>query len=88
MVNSFIVNYNLQILTLKYNGEYYSFNLNDDVGDYWNTFEDMDINFYQESENDEPKVSLYHIINNGADIKNPISIKLDKKVGEMKYYFK
>jgi hypothetical protein len=92
MKNSFIINYNLNTITLKFNGQFFTFDLNDgDVGDYWNSFEInenmMDVNFYQETKNETPSLTVYPLIKKTIDTKNGISIPLDKKVGNPDKYF-
>lgn len=65
--NKFIVDYSAKKLILHFEGAVHEFNLNDgDVGDFWHSFmkgdgEEMDINFYQESCEEKPALSVYKL---------------------------
>ena len=63
-MNNYKIDYDKRCLYLTYNGEDYSFHLdNGDIGDYWYSFGDekqmYDINFHQESSECNPSLEVY-----------------------------
>jgi hypothetical protein len=93
----FIINYDERQLTILFEGEQFTFNLNDgDVGDFWNTLTTKDgtikdINFYQETEKQVPSVSLYGVnkVNNSllVDMNDGFTILEHATIGKPSNYF-
>jgi hypothetical protein len=97
-MNHFNIDYTKKTLDLQFEGEKFSFDLNEgDVGDFWHSFTTKegivkDINFYQEDENEVPLVSVYGVKDNGKgelliDTNDCISVESFEKVGDPEIYF-
>lgn len=77
----FVVNYLDKTITLEYNDERFTFNLNDgDVGDFWDSFTDKhgilrDVNFYQEDKDSPAMLATYLI-----DDKNQIDFSSEESI--------
>lgn len=67
MENKFVVDYDNKVLTLHYQDQIFMFDLNaGDVGDFWHGFQlkdgtELDVNFHQESSEDEPYCEIWGI---------------------------
>jgi hypothetical protein len=67
MENKFVVDYDNKVLTLSYQDQIFMFDLTaGDTGDFWHGFElkdgtKLDVNFHQESANDEPYCEIWGI---------------------------
>ncbi len=98
MNNYFTVDYDKRKLVIFYEEQTFVFDLDDgDMGDFWNSLVTnerivLDVNFYQEDENQEPSVSLYGTFRDaGGDLMcdmtddTPIPFKSSK--GYAKKYF-
>lgn len=65
MENKFVVDYDNKVLTLHYQDQIFMFDLNSgDTGDFWHGFElkdgtELDVNFHQESDKDEPYCEIW-----------------------------
>jgi hypothetical protein len=95
--NNFTVNYTKKTLVLHFEGEKFTWNLNDgDVGDFWHSFTTKkgiikDINFYQEDAGERPNLSVYGVkkAKGGLliDTNDEICIKDFKQAGNPVKYF-
>ena len=97
--NKFSVNYNKKTLTLHFEGEKFTWDLNEgDVGEFWHSFTTKkgvvrDINFHQEDENQKPSLSVYGLTYDkkkkvySINTSDETLIDLDKKVGNPVKYF-
>jgi hypothetical protein len=67
MENKFVVDYDNKVLTLYYQDQIFMFDLNaGDTGDFWHGFQlkdgtELDVNFHQESSNDEPYCEIWGV---------------------------
>jgi len=96
-INTFILNYDKKTLNLNFEGETFSFDLNDgDVGDFWHSFTTKDglikdINFHQEDETQSASVGIYGVIEVDGeltiDADDSIYIQSCVYVGNPKNYF-
>lgn len=65
MEKKFVIDYDNKVLTLHYLGQVFMFDLNEgDVSDYWHGFQlndgtDLNVNYHQESANDEPYCEIW-----------------------------
>jgi hypothetical protein len=64
-----VINYDTKTLKINFNGLSESLDLNKgDVGDFWYALgQKNDVNFYQESEDSEPIVTIYEVVNGEVD---------------------
>ena len=96
--NKYLVDYDNRILTIRFEGEVFHFNLNDgDVGDFWHSLTTKDgvikdVNFSQEDETEVPNLSLYAVKENDAgelliDTSDEIYIEEYAQMGNPKTYF-
>lgn len=98
MENKIVVDYDKKIVDLHYEGEVFSFNLNEgDVGDFWHSFTDKnnvtkDINFHQEDAEQNPGLSVYGLKDDGSgyltvDTSDEVYISNFEQVGNPVNYF-
>lgn len=70
-MNKFVVNCTTLKLSMLFNDQEYEFDLKEgDVGDFWHSFTDIngverDINFYWESEDEIPSLTVYDLKEQG-----------------------
>jgi len=82
-MNKFKVDYDKKTLELEFEGEQFSWDLNEgDVGDFWHTFTKSDgtmkdINFHQEDENQTPSLAVYGLKKDKESKKDNLSIDMD-----------
>ena len=98
-MNKFKIDYNKKELTLHYEGEVFSWFINeDDLSDFWNSLTTKegvvkDINFHQEDENQKPSLALYGVLNVDSpeggtiDTSDEIVIDVYETVGNAESYF-
>ena len=93
-MDKYLVDYANKLLTLRFKGETFHFNLRDgDVGDFWHSFTMKDgtindINFSQENQNEVPNLSVYEEVDEGAVNTNKETyIKKYEQMGDQKIYF-
>lgn len=95
--NRYTVNYSKKTLVLHFEGEKFTWDLNDgDVGDFWHSFTTKkgvikDINFSQEDAGETPNLSVYGVKKSKGglliDTSDEIYIKNFKQVGNPDNYF-
>jgi hypothetical protein len=96
--DSYVVDYNYRKLTINFEGETFTFDLNEgDIGDFWHSLTTKDgvikdVNFSQEDENEVPNLSLYGVKENDKgelliDTSDEIYIEEYTQIGNQYSYF-
>ena len=96
-MNTFHIDYDKKIIRLLFEGEQFTFNLDDgDIGDFWHSFTTgygtmKDINFSQEDETQRPCLGVYGVkeVEGQMQVDTNDSIYITKclKFGDAKNYF-
>jgi hypothetical protein len=97
-MNNYEINYNWRTLVLNFEGETFTFDLNDgDIGEFWHSFTTKDgvvkdINFSQEDVDEVPNLSIYGVKENQEgqlliDTSDEIYVEKHTKIGNQYSYF-
>lgn len=97
-MNNYEINYNSKTLVVNFEGETFTFDLNDgDIGDFWHSFTTKngvvkDVNFSQEDVDEVPSLSIYGVKENEEgqiliDTSDEIYVEEYTQVGNQYSYF-
>jgi hypothetical protein len=97
-MNNYEINYNWRTLVLNFEGETFTFDLNDgDIGEFWHSFTTKDgvvkdINFSQEDVDEVPNLSIYGVKENQEgqlliDTSDEIYVEKHTQIGNQYSYF-
>ena len=98
MEKKFVIDYDNKVLTLYYLGQVFMFDLTSgDTGDFWHSFQlkdgtDLDVNYHQESANNEPYCEIWAVALEEEDGKYYTNHQIDEIgnceiLGNPKNYF-